>query len=265
MTDKIASAYLAMRRPKRFPVLNTVFGTHSNKQLDEVFIMKEYSQNDPYTKSPELADKVHAQNKMKEELREVREYSIHSTAINSALHENHAGQSFDPELAKHAYSWQRPVNAPLQTAKSIDSYLTEHKSPEAVHVYTGLQHSPFKNPHIDGGNFVAHLPAFTSSSTNFKKALGFSSVDNETKHDKTVHGGAVENGYHVLKIHAPAGTELASIRHMSANPEEDEMLINRGYDITINPRPVLASGESNRPVYVWSASLTKRRPKPIQS
>jgi hypothetical protein len=266
MTDKIARAYLAMQRPKHYPVLDTLFGGHSAKKIEEVFVSKTYSVDDPYSRTPELADRLHSDNKATS-VRELREYSIHSTPINSALRKHHADpKQFNELLHATSTDWGARSSDPLMTSKAIDQHLSDHEASENFHLYTGIPHSPFRVAAVDSGNHVAHLPAFTSATTKFQKAMSFAEPDHETKHDKNLHGGLIEPGaLHILKLNVNKGDSVASIRHFSANPEEDEMLVNRGYDITIHPRPVKASGETNRPVYVWSATLGRRRPRPIQS
>ena len=266
--DKVARAYLAMRAPQRYPAIHTSFGKHSQMSetlSEDIFVDTHYSEREKYAANSKEAERIHSLHSEIKDGHAISHYVLNSLPINSALHE-HYGKTFNPDLDVSGWDGLDKVSTPLDKAKELDTQLQGHVAKEDFHTYTGLFYSPFKHAIDEQGNHMVHMPAFTSTSTSFKKALTFSESDHTTKHEPLKHGGQIKSGArHVLKLNIPKGTQIASVKHLSRNPDEDEFLMNRGYDIAINPTPIMASGESNVPVYVWSATPTKRRPKPIQS
>lgn len=255
MTDKIAKAYMAMKRPKLYPALQTVFGKHSAPLEEAITVSHSYVMDDPLhdTKERDRLHKDHSIHMDEDALKDIRGYTTLSFMVNSALHKHYNdGEIFDHES--------------IGKAKNIEKILDKHEAKENFHVYTGLRHSPFKAIANVNGNHMVHLPAFTSTSTSFRKASSFSAVDKDTKHDANVHGGIVEPmAKHVLKIHVHPGVSIASVRDLSENKHEHEMLMNRGYDLKIDPSPVKAKHEGgSSELYVWNAYPVSRKVRTLE-
>jgi hypothetical protein len=60
-------------------------------------------------------------------------------------------------------------------------------------------------------------------------------------------------------LELPAGMPAASVRKVSEYPEENEILLPRGLDIVIDPRPTITKGGD----YVWHAKATSLSPVEI--
>ena len=252
MSDKIAKAYIAMKKPKRFPSLFGCFGSHSDESLtEEIQSSHSYVMDDRYHSDEAYEDHIHETHKLHDDLNDsVSKYTRKSYFVNSMLHHHYNDKIHDRDHVDHA--------------KEIEQSLNKNVSKEHFHVYTGLPHSPFKNVSTVAGNHMVHMPAFTSTTTNFRKALIFSQRDDTTKHDAAVHSGRVEPmASHVLKIHVHPGTSIASVRHIAHYSKENEMLLNRGYDMRIDPVPTKVHHESDMPLYVWNAYPVARRPRNI--
>ena len=67
----------------------------------------------------------------------------------------------------------------------IDKVLDKASTKHDFHVYTGVKKSPHKyweeTKHHKDKPIQVHLPAFTSTSTSFRKAKSFSEVDDNPK------------------------------------------------------------------------------------
>ncbi len=263
MSDKIAKAYIAMKRPKRFPSLQTSFGEHSKKQEEPpkepeskeddkkplkeaiasstTYVMDDKNYDDDHT------DHIHESNKLHDDVDGlVEQYTHNSRDINSALHKHYNSDPHDRDQ--------------IEIAKKIEKALDKNVAKEHFHVYTGVHHSPFKNVATVGGNHMVHLPAFTSTSSHFRKAMIFTNRDDTTKHDPAVHSGHIEPmSNHVLKIHIHPGVSIASVRHIAKWKSENELIMNRGYDLRIDPVPTRVHHESDKPLYVWNAYPVERR------
>ncbi len=260
MSDKIAKAYIAMKKPKRFPSLQTSFGKHSEK-VEEKPQSKEEEKKPlkeaiPFSNSYVMDDKnfddahtdsIHEKHKLHDDIDGlVEQYTHTSRDINSALHQHYNSEPHDREQ--------------IEVAKKIETALNKNVAQEHFHVYTGIHHSPFKNIATVGGNHMVHLPAFTSTTTHFRKAMIFSNVDKTTKHNPAIHSGDVEPmANHVLKLHIHPGVSIASVRHIAKYKGEHELVMNRGYDLKIDPVPTRIHHEADRPVYVWNAYPVERR------
>jgi hypothetical protein len=253
--DKIGKAYMAMKRPKKYPTLETVFGSHSRESLTEdTQRIDQYADTDHYA-DYKKEDSIHEKHKLTGASDDVSNsfvsYTKDSYHINKTLHKHYGGEELNQHDTKQ-----------IPHIKNISGHLDKHLATEHFHVFTGVKHSPFKNIANVNGNHMVHLPSFTSTTTNVKKAVSFSMEDHETKHDPNVHSGDIDkSARHVLKIHVHPGVSIASVRHLSTNSHEEEMLMNRGYNLNIDPKPTKIEG-SKFNVYVWNAYPVSRRGKP---
>lgn len=250
-SDKIAKAYLAMKKPKRYPSLFGSFGSHSTEVIQEAIESHHsYVMDDKYYDTVE-EDRVHDAHKLHDDLNEsVSKYTKRSREVNGMLHGHYNDEPHDRSHVDHA--------------KEVEQSLNKNVAHEHFHVFTGLPHSPFKRTAVVAGNHMVHMPAFTSTTTDFRKSLIFAQRDDTTKHNASVHSGKVEPmAYHVLKIHVHPGVSIASVRHVAHYSKENEMLMNRGYDMKIDPVPTRVHHESQAPLYVWNAYPVARRPRDV--
>jgi hypothetical protein len=184
-------------------------------------------------------------------------YTTDSKAINNALHDYHNGKSVKGRTRT------------LKNIAGIDSLMDKHKTKEDMHVYTGVKESPhtkFKPDANDRLNPInVHLPAYTSTSTHRKVAETFSAADMFNDPYDAHHGHNLtetdDNGFqsHILKIHVPAGTNASSVKSKSYHKEENEILLHRGHDIEIHPKPTHLGGG----VYMWHAKIVGHSPSKI--
>jgi hypothetical protein len=143
--------------------------------------------------------------------------------------------------------------------------LANHKLPEQIVVYTGLKQSPAEAWETYGADVSKpirlHLPAYTSTTTNFKIALMHVDEDpaqvSRSRHKpRNKDAPTDEWGLQILMITLPAGIPAASVKKISDYENENEILLPRGMDVEINPSPtVLKNGD-----YVWHAQVLGHNP-----
>jgi hypothetical protein len=169
-------------------------------------------------------------------------YTDSSTGLNGALHHFHNGHNFNESYMRHA--------------KTLTDVLDKNKTKEDTIVYTGVKKSPAALFDNDGTKHASvHLPAFTSTSTSFGTARGFSEP---AKHKHDINHGVSTDGTehrHVLQLHVPKGTSAASVKSHSFLPREHEILLNRGHDISIDPSPTHHIDSNGGHTYVWHARV----------
>ena len=256
MTDSISRAYSSIL-PKdiTLPDLETVCCIHSQEQNDltEVFQVDRRSMTPTYVELKQHDD-LHNENAISP-TPDLEKYVGFSRPINNALHEHSQTGAV------------RKINIPdIESAKQIESDLSGAIANKNFTVYTGLKHSPFHSSVNIGGYHHAHMPAFVSTSTHLNTAEFFAGYDRETNHNPAIHGGEIENGAkHVLKLHITPGANIGSVKNFAKYDTENEMLLNRGYNVMVNPRPTRLEKApmALAPTYVWDAWLTRRTPKKL--
>lgn len=138
---------------------------------------------------------------------------------------------------------------------------------EDTHVYTGLKDSPAK--HFTGeGSAKVHLPAYTSTSTQYRIAKNFTSGKPISKEHLEKHS-PINSDYkkntkrstadHVLKIHLPKGTKAGSVKHFATFEKENEILLHRGHNIEIHPHPTIDKDGT----HVWHARIISHTPDKV--
>lgn len=174
------------------------------------------------------------------------------------------------EYTKHSYHLNdilfykdQPSEADDQMIKKLQEAL-RIPAKYKFNVFSGLKWSPsdiWERECVDPtSNLRIHLPAFTSTSTEFSIAVGFCrslpkpdpeffKFDRKSKniYDKN------DDALHVLEFTVTPGTEIGSVMHISKFRNEYEMILNSGTDIEISPNPKLLSAEDGNLVVLWSA------------
>jgi hypothetical protein len=147
----------------------------------------------------------------------LRDYSVKSEHFNSYLWERHNDHK-KTENADHE-----------EAAENLNRIIDSHSAPETFNTYSGVK----ANPHTYAKNGIIHQPAFLSSSTNPKKAVGFakhhifeagnreSKRDTEGNHITTFH-------HHILKHVVNEGDPGIFMSKYSYAPEECEYLKGSG-------------------------------------
>lgn len=147
-----------------------------------------------------------------------------SRTIANTLHKMYRNRKFKPDQFTK------------EQIQMLDDIMYNHPLKTNLTVYHGLKETPLRiwfNYKVPlNKSVIVHMPAFTSTSTNFRKALSFASMD-LLENILQYHGPK----YNVLKIQVPAGTPGLSVKKYSNYKHEDEILLGRGVNLQINPNP----------------------------
>lgn len=241
------------------PLLQTSFGTHSKSNKTKKKVVEESAKDlskadhKDQTENHSLReeDKIHEENEIPEH-KSVFKYTEGSKAINKTLHNIHTGGK---EIVDR------------QNIRELDGVLDKHKIKHDTHVFTGMRRDPrtFWEGKDRSKPITTHHPAYISTSTNFKEAHLFAEPDSNDNHSEDHHKPLNHDApkldkdsiiEHVMKLHLPAGTRAGSIRDQSDHPHENEVLVHRGHDIEIHPRPTIHPDGT----HVWHARVVGHNP-----
>ena len=243
-----------------YPSMETSFGSHSlatkcnNPKLTEEYsttpgkITASEQIDNHHVHRMESVGSIHDRNKLKKN-DALYKYSVRSQRYNGALHEK-----IIPDHIK-------------QDIKSIDKSLDSASIDHDTHVYTGMRHSP-AGYFTGSGTAKVHLPAYTSTSTDYGVACVFAklhahSAEQIAKHtpinSDCKHYDPAASTRHVLKLHLPKGTKAGSVMHFSKYDDEHEILLHRGHNIEIHPHPTVDQHNVN----VWHARVISHTPDKI--
>lgn len=142
--------------------------------------------------------------------------------------------------------------------ENIKTMLIPKTAVDNLNLYTGVKVSPASTSGIEWNSTrsikLLHLPALTSTSTNFDVASQFTEHDNESTHHESDHHGIIQSGAkHILQLHFPNEIHHAvSMIDHSASPHEEEVLLGPNHSFELHPRPTKVDGPRG-PVYVWKA------------
>lgn len=176
------------------------------------------------------------------------------------------------DLNKELYSAHkesRPIaQQHLDNALAIESVMhKETKLPHPVKLFTGVKHSPATLAGLEWNSSrpkkIVHFPAFTSTSTDIDTAARFSDQDLNTHHHESDHHGIILPGArHIIELNFPDKIHATiSMNSISAAWHEDEILLGRGHEFILHPRPtMLTTGGYSSPVYVWKADPGMKLP-----
>lgn len=284
---------------EKFPAMETTFGTHQKKPAGDKMLpamgvsfgshskilrtkkvmeslLEEVSKNPKKAKDQIGKDThdLHKSDKLKQN------YSLLSYTSNSSMLNNNLHKHF------HGKKTQGPKNTFKQRVNEIDSALDNASLSKDTHVFTGLPQGPhelFKRHKIEKGqNLKVHLPAYTSTSTEYARAKRFASSANDRSSkfgahvpvDHTVHEPLNElskselatiksrdhKQKHILKIHLPKGTKAGSVKHFSQYGHENEILLHRGHNLEIHHRPTVEPDGT----HVWHARVIGHSPAEVK-
>lgn len=228
-----------------------VAGLEPKKQINEVFDeqYEKFSIPDEEAKNIHDVLSIKSANVPPHVFRSVSHYGgTGSEDINHHMWMEHLHGSPIPYLTK-------------QHIENIKSVLNPSTDVHHVKLYTGLPQSPAATAGLEWNSTrpikVLHLPAFTSTSTNFDVAASFTKKDDTTKHHISDHHGEIlPNSRHVLELnfHGNIPDAASLIKHVGATHEE-EVLLGPNKKFELHPRPTLVHGGGfNDPVYVWKAT-----------
>jgi hypothetical protein len=154
-----------------------------------------------------------------------------ASEINAELHENHRG--FEKRKIQPYFDSEN-----LGRVSALDrafSHKEYHVGRDHT-VFTGLPESPETIIALEkkriGSNPThvhAHLPAFTSTSTDPFTARDFGAA---------VHERSGSPGIHMLRIHVPAGHPSIPVSSVSHHGHEKEVLLHRGTRLKISTTPI---------------------------
>jgi hypothetical protein len=215
-------------------LINFVGQYPSIETIDEDKSLVNYN----YKKANKLHDTTKIDPKQKNLTNTLLNHTIHSRNVNDFLHKHYSNQ---PNNAKDIAYYKKHIGL-------LDKLLVNHKLSIPITVYTGIPQSPevaWKKYKVDRKKPIRlHLPAFTSTTTSLYIAKSFANLHSTNKNK------------HILMITIPAGTPGGSVTKFSQYPGEGEILLPRGLDIEVNPKPVIIKDN----VYVWHTKVIGHNP-----
>lgn len=230
----------------KLPTIETAHGKHSVSDLTESFenfheAELSASEKHEHAPLPQYASRAN-----------IHAYSVDSSEANSLLHGLYHGD--ENKVTPNAHK--------LPHVRGLDEDFKDSGTTHEMHVYTGLRRSPFDH-FSDGDHYVdVHHPAFLSTSTHFGRTIEFSKIlDRASSEHSKMHGikNPAELSQHYLKLHVPLGSKAMSIRDVSEHPNENEILIHRGYNIRIHSHPEHKT-DGHVSHYIWNAELLDHSP-----
>lgn len=175
------------------------------------------------------------------------DYTKSSRRVNSPLWDHHVEGKELPQDVHEA-------------VRNIDASLPIRHDVAGLTLYSGLPKSPISDQYGFWGNDRSHkafhVPAYISTSTDVNVAYRFSKVDTVTDHHESDHHGIVlPRATHLIQINMPEGNhQLGSLSKFSrVDRPENEILLGRGYELTIHARPTQIGHNPLNPVYLWHA------------
>ena len=207
----------------------------------------------PTIKNRSDAVKVHRELSPEKETAALARYTKGSRDINDKLHQNfHANRTKNDKVVK-----------------SLDKAMTRQTTKDMI-LFTGVKQSLIVAWKKYGANLMEpirlHLPAYTSTSTDFEKACGFASPEKDMPHVyRQIQKFKKSYGYpNVIAIRVPKGTPCVSVMEISHYDTEDEILLPRGIDILVRPEAAYTRpSDWGTGFFIWYADLVGHRPMEI--
>jgi hypothetical protein len=190
----------------------------------------------------------------------IEKYTNDATNISNLLHKIYHNKKFSThELTKFPYN--------RDEALMLDDIMYNHYIKRDITVYHGLQESPlriwlkYKVPFDQP--VTVHFPSYISTSTNENAARKFAISDSylfNSLLNKPVYKNLLNlvRKDNVLVLKVPAGTPGLSLKKFSRHPGEDEILLARGLNITIQPNPEIIDFYA-----FWNAEVVGHTPREI--
>jgi len=167
------------------------------------------------------------------------------------------------------YRNKYPKNQKFNSAKNVealDRLIANHRLKHQLVVYTGVKESPadawLKYKADVTKPIRLHLPAYTSTTTNINRAYEFSEhevVLRKRHQPRNKNAPPEEFGVQVLMITIPPGNPAASLKKISDWPTENEIILPRGLDIEIDPRPTVLKNNA----HIWHTQVVGHNPVQI--
>lgn len=141
---------------------------------------------------------------------------------------------------------------------NISSVLIPSTNIDHVKLYTGVKTSPATTAGVKWNSTrpikMMHLPAFTSTSTNFDVAHSFTEPDYTTHHYESDHHGIIlPNARHIIELNFNGSIPHAAslINHVGSSTEE-EVLLGPNHRFELHPRPTKLN-TADGVTYIWKA------------
>lgn len=141
----------------------------------------------------------------------------------------------------------------------LDDMMWNHPLESRIKVYHGCKESPLRVWEMSGAPMDkplrVHLPAFTSATFAPDTAKRFSRFDSlsTTKYE---YDSSSYHGFNILKIIVPAGVGAVDIQSLSKFPDEEEVLLDRGLYLIIDPYP-----EKRYGALIWTCRVVDYTPR----
>jgi hypothetical protein len=238
-----------------YPVVHMSIGSHSVKSDVPIMEAAEVREFDPTAYKP-FGRKKSEHNHIHENvapmdtdrldgrnLAAIFDYTEDSYALNSGLH-NHvkSGSPLDPHVK--------------DTAVALTEAIDQHRTTEPTHVFTGIKFPITGEFSAHDKPQILHCAGFTSTSSSIVTARGFTKP---ISHANDAKFGIVGKARHIMKIDMPTGTSAMSVREHSSIPSENEILVNRGTNVEVQPTPT-HMGDN---VYLWHGKIVSHNPSEL--
>lgn len=179
----------------------------------------------------------------------------HSRDIANVLHKLHRNK-----LKPHRVS--KMTRDDIQI---LDDIMANHYIRYDTTVFHGCRETPARiwlmnNLPVDKPIRI-HLPAFTSTTTEWWIARGFSSDDYGfvSKYKKEfLAANWPTRGYNLLEINLKAGTPGLSVKKHSQHSSENEILLGRGVELEVSPEPRRIA---EKDIILWSCTVVDTKPR----
>lgn len=173
---------------------------------------------------------------------------------------HYSGSGYDHINSSLWHTYLHGLDVPSDVKSHVDnikSVLLPETKVDGLNLYTGVKVSPVATAGVEWNSTrpvkILHLPAFTSTSTNFDVATQFTEPDEESVHHESDHHGAIESGAtHILQLHFPHTIHHAASMIDHGVGHEEEVLLGPNHTFELYPRPTKIEGPFG-PTYVWKA------------
>lgn len=240
----------------------------------ETFYEAEWDQTPVKHYSPSQAWEIHNKEELWDPDNPLKKQSIgkytggQGAKWNDFLHRHYRGLSKEKDFEKYQ-----------QHIADVDATLSKNTFKKDYVLYTGLKESPadafdlYNHPRTKP--IPVHLPAYTSTTTDWMVAKEFTRATggvgarqqhkllSPTGRQLKKHPDFNKRSVDILRIFVPAGTTGGSVSAISKYHEEYEILLPRGLDIIISPKPQVID-EYAKVIYLWNAKVIGHRPQPIK-
>jgi len=185
----------------------------------------------------------------------VGQYTLSSTALNKSLLKRHSDMVESGKTNSHTSNAIKGIDHPsiksyIHNISALDNLTRDHiKTPHELDLFTGIHTDPSKITNKYG---KVHLPAYTSSTTNYDTGKFFAKL-------KSGAGDSPKSGIvsHVLRIKYPKDSNGAYIAHHSNHTSEHEFLLPRGLTLKIHKNPTKMIDKYGSEIHIHDAEPVK--------